>query len=136
MLEHIRSQEQENQQLKEQMVEIVKYKELDSCSTATQYMAKENVYKMYDTRIKQLKEENERLQEQKDFWRKEFADGRQQRKLYKSVIDEVREYITIYRSYANINGKDYLKGRDEIGELDTEQVDDLLQILDKVKEVK
>lgn len=83
--------------------------------------------------IEQLKEENERLQEQKDFWRKEFVGKKEQLDKYKEVAEEVREYITIYRSYANINGRDYLKDRDEIGELDTEQVDKVLQILDKAK---
>ena len=52
---------------------------------------------------------------------------------YKEVIDKIKEYITIYRSYENINGKDYLKGRDEIGTLSLSQVDKLLDILKEVE---
>ena len=44
-------------------------------------------------------------------------------------INKAIEYIKIYRSYANINGRDYLKGRDEIGSLELSQVDELLEIL-------
>lgn len=68
--------QQENKQLKEKMAEIVKYKGLESCSTATQYMAKANVYKMYDTHIKKLEEINDKLKQQLD--------------LYKEVVEEVR----------------------------------------------
>ena len=50
----------------------------------------------------------------------------------KEVIDKIKEYITIYRSYEDINGKDYLKGRDEIGTLSLSQVDKLLDILKEV----
>ena len=52
---------------------------------------------------------------------------------YKEEIDKAIEYITIYRSYENINGKDYLKGRDEIGTLSLSQVDKLLDILKEVE---
>ena len=51
----------------------------------------------------------------------------------KEVIDKIKEYITIYRSYEDINGKDYLKGRDEIGTLSLSQVDKLLDILKEVE---
>lgn len=44
-------------------------------------------------------------------------------------IDKAIEYIKIYRSYENIDGKDYLKNRDEIGSLGLLQVDKLLEIL-------
>ena len=71
--------EQEIKHLKEIMAEIVKYKELDSCSTVTQYMVKANVYKVYDTHIKKLKETNDKLYQQLD--------------LYKEVIDKAIEYI-------------------------------------------
>ena len=54
-------------------------------------------------------------------------------KKQKEVIDKIKEYITIYRSYENINGKDYLKGRDEIGTLSLSQVDKLLDILKEVE---
>ena len=57
----------------------------------------------------------------------------QENKQYKEVIDKIKEYITIYRSYENINGKDYLKGRDEIGTLSLSQVDKLLDILKEVE---
>ena len=54
-------------------------------------------------------------------------------KKQKEVIDKIKEYITIYRSYEDINGKDYLKGRDEIGTLSLSQVDKLLDILKEVE---
>lgn len=54
----------------------------------------------------------------------------QQNKEIQKRIDKAIKYITIYRSYANINGRDYLKGRDEIGSLELSQVDDLLEILE------
>ena len=57
----------------------------------------------------------------------------QQCKKQKEVIDKVKEYITIYRSYEDIDGKDYLKGRYEIGTLSLSQVDKLLDILKEVK---
>ena len=57
----------------------------------------------------------------------------QENKKYKEVIDKIKEYITIYRSYEDINGKDYLKGRDEIGTLSLSQVDKLLDILKEVE---
>lgn len=44
-------------------------------------------------------------------------------------IDKAIEYIKIYRSYEKIDGKDYLKNREEIGSLSLLQVDDLLDIL-------
>ena len=44
-------------------------------------------------------------------------------------IDRAIEYIKIYRSYEKIDGKDYLKNREEIGSLSLLQVDDLLDIL-------
>ena len=57
----------------------------------------------------------------------------QENKKYKEVIDKVIEYIRIYRSYEKINNKDYLKGRDETGCLDINQVDELLDILKEVE---
>ena len=57
----------------------------------------------------------------------------QQNKKYQEVIDKVIEYIRIYRSYEKINNKDYLKGRDETGCLDINQVDELLDILKEVE---
>ena len=107
--------QQENQQLKEQMAEIVKYKELESCSTATQYMAKANVYKVYDTHIKKLKETNDKLYQQLD--------------LYKEVIEEVKEVIR--DSHVEV-----LKYHDEPSETTSYEIVtvELLQILDKVKE--
>ena len=54
-------------------------------------------------------------------------------KKQKEVIDKIKEYITIYRSYEDIDGKDYLKGRDEIGTLSLSQVDKLLDILKEVE---
>ena len=57
----------------------------------------------------------------------------QENKKYKEVIDKIKEYITIYRSYEDIDGKDYLKGRDEIGTLSLSQIDKLLDILKEVE---
>ncbi len=62
-----------------------------------------------------LRNENDRLWKQK----LEYIDR----------ISKAIEYIKIYRSYENIDGKDYLKGRDEIGNLGLSQVDELLEIL-------
>ena len=52
-----------------------------------------------------------------------------QNKILQNQIDKAIEYIKIYRSYEKIDGKDYLKNREEIGSLSLLQVDDLLDIL-------
>ncbi len=57
-----------------------------------------------------------------DVYKKNYKDYKQRNK--KAV-----EYIKIYRSYENIDGTDYLKGRNEIGSLSLNQVDNLLNIL-------
>ena len=67
-----------------------------------------------------------------DFYN-DVEDLAKENKKYKEVIDKIKEYITIYRSYENINGKEYLKGRDEIGTLSLSQVDKLLDILKEVE---
>ena len=67
-----------------------------------------NQYRLRDIRCVHLESENEDLQQR---------------------IDKAIEYIKIYRSYENIDGKDYLKSRDEIGSLGLFQVDGLLEIL-------
>lgn len=74
---------------------------------------------------KQLKEGNERLQEQKDFWRKEFVDKKEQLDLYKEVIEEVREYIKDACYYYDL---------ENYSSMTSNEVKELLQILDKVKE--
>ena len=63
--------------------------------------------------IKEQREENNKLQQERD--------------LYKSVIEEVREYIE--KSSLEVNTK-------EFGNLTVCNSDDLLQILDKARENK
>ena len=60
-------------------------------------------------------------------------ESEQENKQLKDKIDKAIEYITIYRSYEDIDGKDYLKGRDEIGTLSLSQIDKLLDILKEVE---
>lgn len=71
-----------------------------------------NCYKEDIEYIKQLEQENKKLQQR---------------------INKAIEYIKIYRSYQKNDNKDYLKGRDEIGCLDICQVDELLDILKEVE---
>lgn len=71
----------------------------------------------------ELREENERLQEQKDFWRKEFVDNKEQLDLYKEVIEEVRELIP-KQLLSNVNITKYT---------DEMCLRDIYKILDKAK---
>ena len=88
--------------------------------------------------IKQLQQENKELKEHIEKYEHYckttgIEELMKENKKYKEVIDKIKEYITIYRSYEDINGKDYLKGRDEIGTLSLSQVDKLLDILKEVE---
>ena len=88
--------------------------------------------------IEQLQQENKELKEHIEKYEHYckttgIEELMKENKKYKEVIDKIKEYITIYRSYEDINGKDYLKGRDEIGTLSLSQVDKLLDILKEVE---
>ena len=85
-------------------------------------------YDKEKTRKKELQEENSQLKQKLSILSVKPAIPTTDEKL-KYRIEKAIEYITIYRSYENIDGKDYLKGRDEIGELNLLQVDKILEIL-------
>ena len=81
-------------------------------------------YNLLEEKMARLINKNQELKEQVDYLRRSIER--------KEVIDKAIEYIRIYRSYEKINNKDYLKGRDETGCLDINQVDELLDILKEV----
>lgn len=58
---------------------------------------------------------------------------RNQLKQRDEVIDDIYQFVNHYRHYLKINDNDYLKDRENYGELDKWQVDDLLEILQKYK---
>ena len=77
------------------------------------------------TENEQLEQENARLKENNMSMQEEMARTWEKADLYKEVIEEVRDRITIkLRRY--INEKDYV--------IDDVALDELLQILDKVKD--
>lgn len=75
-----------------------------------------------------LEQENKQLKEQLQYLKADYGTIAQiERDLYKEVIEEVKDRITI-KLGRYINEKDYV--------IDDVALDELLQILDKVKEVK
>ena len=77
------------------------------------------------TYIEVLQQENERLKENNMSMQEEMARTWEKEDLYKEVIEEVRDRITI-KLGRYINEKDYV--------IDDVALDELLQILDKVKD--
>ena len=107
------------------------FAQLSSLPNAFQYVSVTNYIENLEQENKQLKEHIEKYEHYcKTTGIEEIM---KENKKYKEVIDKIKEYITIYRSYEDINGKDYLKGRDEIGTLSLSQVDKLLDILKEVE---
>ena len=99
---------------------IKEYEEMSLCDFADELVEPLNTVKQDLTKIIYIhyakeRDKNEQLQ--------------QENLQLKERIEKTIEYITIYRSYENIDGKDYLKGKDEIGELNLLQVDKLLETL-------
>lgn len=78
---------------------------------------------------KKLQQENEQLKAIEKEHQRINGELREENKDLQQKTDKAIEYIKIYRSYENIDGKDYLKNRDEIGSLGLLQVDKLLEIL-------
>ena len=77
------------------------------------------------TYIEVLQQENSRLKENNMSMQEEMARTWEKEDLYKEVIEEVRDRITI-KLGRYINEKDYV--------IDDVALDELLQILDKVKD--
>lgn len=77
------------------------------------------------TYIEVLQQENARLKENNMSMQEEMARTWEKEDLYKEVIEEVRDRITI-KLGRYINEKDYV--------IDDVALDELLQILDKVKD--
>lgn len=78
-----------------------------------------------DNYIKKMKQENARLKENNMSMQEEMARTWGKADLYKEVIEEVKDRITI-KLGRYINEKDYV--------IDDVALDELLQILDKVKD--
>ena len=84
--------------------------------------------------IEQLEQENQKLKFQLEYekenlmFSKDYAKSlEEKRDLYKSVLDEIREYIENEGVHTDCSGE-------PIYYLDEEQEKELLEILDKVKE--
>lgn len=84
--------------------------------------------KLYDL-VKKLQQENNQLKENNLNMLEEMCRCWKKLDLYKSVIDEVREYIEKYSSFINYLSPTREK---EIGSLEMKNVRELLEILDKV----
>ena len=77
--------------------------------------------------IDELKQENQQLKENNMSMQEEMARTWEKADLYKEVIEEAREYIE--KSSLEVNTKEFVS-------LTVCDSDDLLQMLDKVKEVE
>lgn len=105
------------------------YDKLASASDSSLWLLKP--YESILKENKQLKELINGIREERDYlFNKSSVENKQiqqEKDLYKSVIEEVREYIE--KSSLEVNTK-------EFGNLTVCNSDDLLQILDKAKDVK
>lgn len=121
-------------------IEITRFAKAEAVFKNPEYINEIFTEKKY-INIFEMGKENEKLQQENQQLKEELQDlkadygtiAQIERDLYKEVIEEVRGFIEKYRLRYRIDDYDYYKDKYDLGSLDEEQVDELLQILDKVK---
>lgn len=94
---------------------------------------KERNQKEFDDLMKRIHDNNDRHLEESNKLIKENFQLKKQRDLYKSVIEEIREYVTNHSLYEEEYDYDYEENSYLSGIDDETATNDILQILDKAK---